>query len=410
MADFKRWSAMPLSCAALMTCCQIASAAEPANWRLTPGIFGTLGAIYHAEDGVEYRRDISQPHGAESDEVDLATDTLVGGQLNIGYRQKFEAVGQVISKLDSDNSWRPDISRAFLRYVPDESLMLRAGHIPIGLYLRVDSRDVAYTYLTVRPPVETSGYLSNDTMDGADLQWTRVHGADLWRLRLFGGLGSPVISASVSVPDVWIGGMTIDLFRGSWQFRLGAGLGQIRGGGQINPLIEPLRATGEPQAIELADVLADTSNRLYQATGALAYDRGPLQFEAMVQRLTGEGRSGYAFYNGYATLGYKLGELTPYASFALMDSIEDIRPAGLDDPVYAMLDQAALAAQVQSGTVTDQHTLSLGLRYDFARQFDLKLQIDRVSIDNSHLIIDNRPDPTANIDMTVFGVTMDFAF
>lgn len=410
MADFKRWSAMPLSCAVLMACCQMASAAEPANWRLTPGMFGTLGAIYHAEDGVEYRRDISQPHGAQSDEVDLATDSLVGAQLNIGYGQKFEVVGQVISRLDSDNSWRPDISRAFLRYVPDESLMLRAGHIPISLYLRVDSRDVAYTYLTVRPPVETNGYLSNDTIDGADLQWTQVRGADLWRLRLFGGLGSPVVSTSVSIPDVWIGGMTIDLFRGSWQFRLGAGLGQTRGGGEINPLVEPLRATGEPQAIELADALADTNDRVYQVAAALAYDSGPLQFEAMIQRLAGAGRSGYAFYNGYATLGYRLGKLTPYASFALMDSIEDIRPTGLDDPVYAMLDQAALAAQVQSGTVTDQHTLSLGLRYDFARHFDLKLQIDRVSIDNSHLIIDKRPDSTANIDMTVFGLTVDFAF
>ena len=389
-------------------------AAEPDDtWRLTPGAFGTLSATHHGEDAIEYRRDISQAHGARADQFGLETDSLLGVQLNIGYGPRLEAVVQAISKLDPDNGWEPRLSRGFLRYLPDEALMLRAGRIPLGVYLRVESRDVAYSYLTIRPPVEAYGYLANDTVDGLDLQLTQARGPALWRLKLFAGHTTPVLATTAGrqqTPRLLLGGVILDLLYEGWQFRLGAG--QARAGDPVAspPVVEPLRATGEPQAVALADRLAATSDRFQQLAAAVAYDQGPVQFELLLQSTSSNHSFGQNSHSGHALLGYQVGKLTPFVSFAMIDSVGELRETGLSDPAYAGLNQAARAVQVQGGLVSDQRSLSLGLRYDFAPHFDLKFQVDRVAIDNSQLIFDRRADPRPNIEMTVFGLALDFAF
>jgi len=392
--------ALPFPCAA----------EEASPWRLTPGVFGTLGAVYNATDQVEFRRDVSQTHGAEGGNLSFATDSLLGLQLNVGYGKQLEFVGQVVSKLNEDNGWEPKLSRGFVRYVPDESLRLRVGRIPQQFYLRLDSRDVGYSYRTIRPPVDVYGFASNDTLDGADLVWTKAWKDALWNLTLTGGNTQFAVAGVSDTPKLLLGGLVVDLYYRDWQFRLAGTLVTTREPGRVNPVVAPLRATGEPQAVQLADLLANPGDHYNQVLLAVVYDHGPLLFETLAQRITNNQAVGVAFDNGYATLGYQLGKFAPYISFAMMDSHNDLIDTGLSDPAYAQLNRAARAAQVRAGQVSDQHSLSLGLRYDLARHFDLKLQIDQVWVDNSQLIIDNRPDPTPNIDMTVIGLALDFAF
>lgn len=389
---------------------RVAEASEASPWRLTPGVFGTLGAVINTRDDVVFRRDVSQPQGSEGGELSFATDSLLGLQLNAGYGEQFEFVAQIVSKLDEDNGWHPGLSRGFLRYVPDEALKLRIGRIPQQLYLRLDSRDVGYSYRTLRPPVDAYGFASNDTLDGADLVWSRPWKDALWNLTLYGGRSKFVTSEQADVPDLLAGGVIVDLYYRDWQFRLGGTLVSTQGEDPVNPVVEPLRDTGEPQAMRLAELLADPGDHYNQMLVAVVYDRGPLLFEVLAQRIINNKAFGVAFDSGYATLGYQLGKFAPYVSFALMDSHNDLIATGLNDPAYAEIDQAARTAQVRAGYVSDQHTTSLGLRYDLAQHFDLKLQLDQVWVDNSQLVIDQRAKPTSGFDMTVIGLALDFAF
>lgn len=405
----RRIQAISVICAALALA-KPCAAEESSPWRLTPGVFGTLGAVYQPKDEVEFRRDISQTHGAEGGKLSFDTDSLLGLQLNAGYGEQFEFVGQIVSKLDEENGWRPGLSRAFLRYVPDPALKIRVGRIPQQIYLRLDSRDVGYSYRTIRPPVDTYGFASNDTLDGADLVWTTAWKDALWNLTLSAGRTKFVVADLSDASELLAGGIVLDMYYRDWQFRLGHSLITTQSGGVVNPVVEPLRNTGEPQAMQLADLLASPGDHYEQVLIAAAYDRGPLQFETLVQRITNNKTLGVAFDSGYASLAYQFGKFTPYVAFAMIDSHHDLLATGLSDPAYADLNQAVRSAQILGGNVSDQHTSSLGLRYDFAQHFDLKLQLDQVWVDNSQLIIDRRARPTSGFDLTVLGLALDFAF
>jgi hypothetical protein len=57
-----------------------------------------------------------------------------------------------------------------------------------------------------------------------------------------------------------------------------------------------------------------------------------------------------------------------------------------------------------------QHTVALGVRYDFARDYALKFQIDRVHAAESILLIDSNGMPGRNVDMTLYSIALDFVF
>ena len=65
---------------------------------------------------------------------------------------------------------------------------------------------------------------------------------------------------------------------------------------------------------------------------------------------------------------------------------------------------------MQSSVRSTQHTVSVGVRYDFTSHFDVKLQIDRVSRRDAAVIFDRRATPGGPVDFTVAAVAIDFVF
>jgi len=131
------WPALALLAAGM----PLAAAADTHDRRTSFGGFGTIGALYHDEDGLEYRRSVSQGSGAEAGEVDFATDTIGGLQLNAAWNQQLDAVIQGVTRLSANDDWDPQLTRAFVRYNPNETIALRAGRIGWDIYPRADSRE-----------------------------------------------------------------------------------------------------------------------------------------------------------------------------------------------------------------------------------------------------------------------------
>lgn len=393
--------------------CLPAAAAELGERRVTLGGFGTLGAIYHDAEDREYRRSSAQGRGAEAGEIDFETDSLIGLQLNAAWNRQFETVLQAVSRSDEYGSWRPRLTRGFLRWNPDPSLMLRAGRIGHELLPRADSRDIGYSYLPIRPPLEVFGVLPRDEIDGADITFTREIGEGLGRAKIFGGeMGGRIVFADGSQKNIggskfW-GGLLEYLYEG-WAVRIGSGVFMAADEPPVDPLVAALRQAGTPESQDLADELAEKERRTLFTVFGLAYDEAPWQLRLFLIQADGDHPPTPKLRFGTLLAGYSLGRVTPYASFSAIDSYAETRGTGLPNaPRFAPLNAAA--RDVQTRSQPQQHSLALGLRYDLAPKVDLKFQIDRVRLRGTPIVFDHHSPPDDYGDMTVFGLALDFIF
>lgn len=393
--------------------CLPAGAAELGERRLTLGGFGTIGAVYHDAEDREYRRSTAQGEGAKAGKVDFETDSLIGLQLNAAWNPQFEAVFQAVSRSDEYGSWRPRLTRGFLRWYPDPSLMLRAGRIGHELLPRADSRDIGYSYLPIRPSVEVFGVLPRDEIDGVDISYTHEIGDGLGRIKMFGGeTGGTIVFSDRSQgrlngSKLW-GGLIEYLYE-SWTVRLSTGVFLRGQEPPVDPLVAALRQAGTPESQALADELAEKDRRTNFLVFGAAYDEAPWQLRLFLVQAEGDHSPTPKLRNGTLLVGYNLGRATPYASFSAIDSYAEIRGTGLPDtPQFAALNAAA--RQVQTASQPQQHSFAVGLRYDIAPKVDLKVQVDQVRLRGSNLVLDRHSPPDDYGDMTVFGLALDFIF
>src|SRR3954465_10318033 len=73
--------------------------------------FGTLGATTHGTDGIEFRRNTGQGHGAEADELDFGTDSIAGVQIDARLSSKFDVVLQGVTRQRADGDWSPQVTQ-----------------------------------------------------------------------------------------------------------------------------------------------------------------------------------------------------------------------------------------------------------------------------------------------------------
>jgi hypothetical protein len=388
-----------------------ARADDLSSSRFTLGAFGTLGAVYQNADGLVYRRSISQGHGARAGEVDLGTDSLLGLQVTGSVTAALDAQAQTIVRRNAEGVWRPELARAFVRYAPSEAVMVRAGRIGLGVYLLADTLDVGYSYLTIRPPVEVYGMLATDEFDGADATFSREIGDGVGRIRVLGGrlpYDQAFPDGSVATIDnMKIFGLTADYLYREWQTR--AALVEIHGPVTADPLAPALAQTGLPQAVELAGELNRSPRNTYGLEIGTLYEGDPVQAALVLVHLNSDYLQGPKFNSGFAQLGYRIAQITPYAAFSLTESFATAQSTGL--PLLPMFEPLIAAAQEdQVALQATQRAFSLGVRYDFAPHLDLKAQIDRVWLHQSDLIFDYNVPPPGHTSLTVFGVALDFAF
>lgn len=374
--------------------------------------FGTLGATTHDTDGIAYRRTTGQGEGVESGEVDFSTDSLVGLQVNFGLNSKFDVVAQGVVRQRADGDWSPRLSQGFLRYSPDDALVLRAGRIGYDIYLLAESRQVGYSYLAVRPSPEFYGQITNDEIDGLDAAYTRRLGRGLFKARVFGGQGSGELAFADGPESDTTGnvyGATFDYLWRGWTARVALVQFNYDADASIPLLVGALRATGFASAAAVAN---DLDEDVYQSHGVqlgVAYDDGPMLAQLMYGAVTSDSISGPEFDKLYALFGYRLQKWTPFASFARSSDRKEIHDAGLPPiPQLAPLNDAVVS--IQKATRSTQHTATLGVRYDLNSHVDFKFQVDRTSVRDSSLMFDYRSAPGTPYDLTVVTAAVDFVF
>ncbi|MBY0446863.1 MAG: hypothetical protein K2Q15_16835, partial [Burkholderiales bacterium] len=189
--------------------------------------FATLGAAYNSTDQADFLRDLSQREGVGySRKFDFGVDSLLGVQLDARINSDISASAQLLSHRRYDNSYTPELNWAFVKYAPNDTLQARFGRLGFDVYMQADSRNVGYSYLPVRPPVDYYGGLPISYVDGMDVVLKHPIGEGIARLKFSMGYAREKlpVQGTDSVLDLngsplW--GGYFDYQLQNWQFRAG---------------------------------------------------------------------------------------------------------------------------------------------------------------------------------------------
>ncbi len=389
--------------------------------------FGTIGAVHSSEDEADYVSSQFQPNGAgKTRSWDMGVDSKLGVQLNANFTDNFSAVVQAVSQHQYDNSWKPVIEWANIKYQVTPELSVRLGRIVLPAFLVSETRFVGYSNPWVRPPEEVYFNTLTTNNDGIDVTWRKQFGDFTNTVQAFAGRSTAKFATSEmkGKPD-WGINDTIEI--DSWTLRAGFssykidfesdGLDLLYGGiAEFAEGTAPFYPEASADAYGLLDKypLEDMKIKIY--TLGASYDPG--DWFAMGEYVHVAGESIVADADSfYVTAGYRWNAFTPYVTFAQVDT-DRIEEEGIstDGLVPAAAEGAAqLSAGIDailSATASNQRSVGVGVRWDFMSNADLKLQYERKSLsDDSHgRLINATEDFEANGDFNVISVAVDFVF
>ncbi len=396
--------------------------------------YGTLGVVHSNNDQADFVSSFSQqPQGAgytHSWAYDV--DSKAAVQLDAKVTDKLAAVVQLISENDDNISWtgkpnpryRPSLEWANLKYSITDAWTVRAGRMVLPTNMLSEYRNVGYSLPFVRPPGEIYGPVPFTNIDGGEVSYAR---------RIGNATNTVILGAGDTSTRGGVGALQSNLF--FITDTLEAGALTVRGSYLHNPVNAPTDFFGPmfrgfangAATVPGGQNAASTANYLGYRYGfshwaniehsdlGATYDPGKWFAMVELHRYTNKGLVGDAN-AGFVTAGYRTHGLTPYATYSRMKTEHLAAPAiplgGLPPPLagYGAVLNGIIGA-INSGSES-QRTLSAGLRWDFMRNLDLKVQYDYVRLDagSSGLFVNEQPGFRLGSTASVFSATIDFVF
>ncbi|HEY3697860.1 MAG TPA: hypothetical protein VGK97_00910 [Spongiibacteraceae bacterium] len=389
--------------------------------------FGTVGVVHSSEKGADYVGTVFQPNGAgRTHEWDMNVDSKLGAQVTATFSDKFSAVIQAVSQHQYDNSYRPLIEWANVKYQATSELSIRAGRIVLPSFLISDSRLVGYANPWIRPPEEVYFIASITNNDGADITYRSQIGDATNSLQAFYGSNTThAPTSTVKSKPSW--GLNDSVELGSLTLRAGYISSKLDlNVRELEPLLSGLDQFGDAavafgfqsagnQAHAMADKYSLSDIQVHIYTLGANYDPGNWFVMAEVAKFDAEGFLADSK-AGYVTGGYRFGKFTPYVTIAKVKSdstTEDgISTAGLPG---AFADGAtSLNAGINAvlpNFPKSQKSASIGVRWDFMRSADLKVQYDRLSLeDDTTGRLTNAETGFDGGKVNVISAAIDFVF
>jgi hypothetical protein len=356
------------ACAAALFACH-AGAADLGATGLALDGFGTLGVLHSSYDQADfvtanpfYRDGVGYTRSWAADQ-----DSKLGLQVTASLGDRVTAVIQGISQRQYDDTFRPELEWANLQFAITPELSVRVGRIVLPTFLSSDTENVGYVRPWVRTPGEIRVQLPMTNSDGVDVAYHFNIGDASHRLQVLYG------NTRSTLPDheVWknrdIKAVTDTIEYG--HLTLHAGYQKMHYRIAPNPVVSDF------QAFDLG-ASYDTESWYVIAEQFSTYDGG-------VGNVRASSLGG----------GYHIASLTPYL-------------------VWSKVRQYSVGT-FEAAPVFNQQTVAAGLRWDFMRNVDLKLQYERVSIDSPVVpasFINLQPGMQVGDNAHVLSATVDFVW
>ena len=366
----------------IFACITSAEAAETDKPMVTFGGFGSLGVSHSSMSSGDYVVDSGIPKGPGLSENWSATnDTRIAGHMAAQYTPKVSVVLQVDSEYHIGNTYEPEVEFVNVKYAFTPDAYFRVGRILLPTFLESENRDVGYTYAWIHPPIEVYRQESIAHCDGADVNYRSQIGEAENSIKAIYGrslseMGDSQTTISLLSKHLWGIFDTIEY-----------GPTTVHVGYQQRDTDSGYILTGQ------SDLLVKDSD----LSVGVKYDPG--DWFAMSEWIQRE--STYKTSAMYVSGGYRVKKFTPYLTYA-QNSQGSFLP-GLPPPSP---DGILLANRAQS-------TVSLGVRWDFMRDTDVKFQYDQVKLsDNSNGFLANVPAGVTLYGETfhVISAVVDFVF
>lgn len=384
----------------------MASAQASEDWRLSA--FATLGvAATDSSDAALFRNGINTA-GRES--PDFQGDSIIGLQASRSVGHGTDLTAQVIIRETQEERIEPRLAWAFARFTPLPEIELRVGRLRSPFFMYSDSIWINYANIWVRPPIEVYGLNPFSDLDGADLMWRSTFIGFDAELRPFAGRSVLDLTGGREARLKRVLGLNLTLHRDELSIHLGHAESpfSLPWGDQFFLTVDrALRAS--PFAAVSAELSGNDGYARFDSIGA-QWDGGTYLFSAeyarrAVNRFT---TSAHAW---QITAGRRFGPFTTYLTSARQVADEPVTDADLSaiPPL-----QGALNAFLQSRN-TAQHSVTLGLRWDFHRNAALKLEFNRAKIDEASWgsflpTIDSGVIFLGGRRFDVFSATIDMSF
>ena len=366
----------------IFACITNAEAVETDQPKVTFGVFGSLGVSHSTMGSGDYVLDSGIPKGPGlSDNWSTANDTRIAGHMAAQYSPKISVVLQVDSEYHVGNTYEPEVEFANVKYAFTPDVYCRAGRIALPTFLESENRDIGYTYVWIHPPVEVYRQEPITHSDGVDVNYRLQLGETGHSIKALYGRSTGEMGdaqTTVSLTSEHMLGIFDTIEYGPTIVHLGYQERDTNSGYIL---------TGQPEYL-----VKDSDLSV-----GIKYDPGNwFAMSEWIQR-----KSTYKTDAMYVSAGYRVNKFTPYLTYS-QNSQGSFLP-GSPPPTP---DAIMLANRAQS-------TVSLGLRWDFMKDTDLKLQLDQVKLsDNSNGFLANVP---ANITLYgeqfhVISAVIDFVF
>lgn len=377
------------------------------------GGFGTLGVVHSSERNADFTTTFLKPNGAGySHDWSGGPDSLLAGQVTANFNTQLSAVLQIIAEQNYDNSYRPHVEWANVKYELTPDFSIRAGRTLLPTFLLSDNRKIGYTYPWARPPLEVYQLNPLSSSEGVDVSY-RLHVGDLVNTMQFSAGKNTQKSPNGVSSDARAWGFFNTLESGPLIVRA-TYVHSTATVSSFSALFDAFRQFG-PQGADIANRYELEGKSEYLLTAAASYDPGNWFVMSEWGRFVSDSAVGTKT-AWYVSAGYRLGKFTPYVTYAQAraDNLSDpglnvaSLPPALAGPASGL--NAALNSILSTKPV--QNTVSVGSRWDFMKNLALKVQFDRTSMGagSSGTLSNLQPGFQLGGKVDVFSATLDFVF
>ena len=352
---------------------------EAQQTRVVFGGFGSLGVSHSSMGSGDYTLDSSIPKGAGlSEDWSAGNDSRIAGQVSAIFTPKVSAVLQVVSEYHTPNTYEPEVEWANVKYAFSPDVYIRVGRIALPTFLHSDNRDVGYTYVWIHPPLELYRQLPISHSDGVDAMYRVQIGESVNSIKaiLYGENKLERENSTSTSKDMW--GIFDTTEYGQTTVHLG---------------YQERLASSENNQTGVSGPWIRNSD----LTIGVQYDPGDwFAISEWIQRKSTTKISAI-----YVSAGYRINKFTPYMTYA-QNSPGSFLPG--------FPPQSANSIRLANRS---QSAVSMGVRWDFMKDNDFKLQYDQVKLsDNSNGFLANVPAGLSlyGAKFHVVSAVFDFVF
>ena len=399
--------------------------------------FGTLGIVNNSTGNADFvTNPLSQPRGAGSTEsLSLNPESRIGLQMDWKALDRLSFTAQAVSKQDANNTYVPELQLAFAKIKILSNLDIRAGRIRPAFFMLSDYLDMFYANPWVRPPSELYSLVPIAShMEGVDLMYRPQTGPVSWLIQPYYGNTKVATVPNASFTGNNMTGININAnysdftLRGSYT-HLSMNYydpGFIKS--VLTPYLSP--ACNDPNYTYYGYNLYDPALCQQQQNLSLTnsdfqvlalggtWDNGDYFISGEVANKQTTQSNVIDMTAGYVSGGARFGKFTPYVTYSASVNNSPTTFSG-GTGANATLNNHFLTSILSQFNYMDQDTKTLGVRYDFYKNLDLKVQWDRIdtSTKNGQAwtgigLFTNTTKVFANTNNAIdlFSASVDFVF